>query len=185
MTSKTENKKQEIKKKNYQQTLKGLNKVTDGLGLGIDPKIKKTVALLNLLGFNTSGSCEGHTTPTHGELIPWVDVVVTNKQMEEKIRNLVRAYWQYRFKFPTLSDMFNIVMYDLGKGPAVIRISAGAELFNGRLDKQKPKIPPVARKWLVEEGQKEMRRFTNYLWKRYMGEISVPRKPQKGIKGNQ
>jgi hypothetical protein len=34
--------------------------IKDGLGLPLDPKIKRTVAILRLSGFNTSMSCEGH-----------------------------------------------------------------------------------------------------------------------------
>lgn len=43
---------------------------TDALGLGIDPKIKETVIVLNLLGFKTSQSCEGHIN--WGNAYPWV-----------------------------------------------------------------------------------------------------------------
>jgi hypothetical protein len=50
----------------------------DGLGLGIDPGIKKAVIVLNLLGFKTEGSCQGHID--WGLPYPWIDF---NTQDEE------------------------------------------------------------------------------------------------------
>ncbi len=45
---------------------------TDGLGLGLDEGIVDTVAALQLNGFQTSASCEGHVDWGCGA--PWVDV---------------------------------------------------------------------------------------------------------------
>ncbi len=49
-----------------------LAQVTDRLGNPIDPGIFETVVTLNLLGFPTVMSCEGHLD--HGMGAPWVDV---------------------------------------------------------------------------------------------------------------
>lgn len=43
----------------------------DGLGCGIDQGILETVVALNLLGFRSTASCEGHLD--HGHAYPWVD----------------------------------------------------------------------------------------------------------------
>jgi hypothetical protein len=53
-------------------------KVTDGLGLEIDSGIKDTVIALRLLGFDTDGSCEGHSD--RGVCGPWVGL--TSKEIE-------------------------------------------------------------------------------------------------------
>lgn len=45
-----------------QQKIAELSETSDLLGLGIEPGIKETLAYLNLLGVNTSSSCEGHNT---------------------------------------------------------------------------------------------------------------------------
>lgn len=52
----------------------------DALGLGIDAKIKDTVIVLNLLGFTTQQSCEGHLD--HGRPYPWVSFVIDDAELE-------------------------------------------------------------------------------------------------------
>lgn len=66
----------------YRAMLKKVDTFQDGLGLGVDREITKTVALFNLLGFRTIMSCEGHLTPGHGEVSPWVDSM--SKGREER-----------------------------------------------------------------------------------------------------
>lgn len=54
--------------------MNSLDEVTDALGLPLDSGVKRTVAALRLMGFETSGSCEGHLdrgTPT-----PWIDLAI-------------------------------------------------------------------------------------------------------------
>lgn len=46
--------------------------VGDALGKGIDSGIIEHVAILNAVGFNTSGSCEGHAD--WGYPFPWIDI---------------------------------------------------------------------------------------------------------------
>lgn len=60
------------KQEEWNKTLKKIEKITDGLGMEIDPKIKETVGALNILGYSTTGSCEGHLN--RGLLYPWVDI---------------------------------------------------------------------------------------------------------------
>jgi hypothetical protein len=54
-----------------------VNKITDGLGLGVDENIKETLASILLHGFKTSGSCEGHVCKNakeqYGLSYPWVE----------------------------------------------------------------------------------------------------------------
>jgi hypothetical protein len=56
-----------------------VDKETDALELEIDPGIKDTVISLRLLGFDTDGSCEGHSD--RGVCGPWVGL--TSKEIEE------------------------------------------------------------------------------------------------------
>ena len=52
----------------------------DRLGKGIDEGIKETVVTFNLLGLNTTASCEGHPGREKRAVpSPWVDVEATNK----------------------------------------------------------------------------------------------------------
>lgn len=61
-----------VSKRQWQQQLVNLGKTTDGLGLGIDPGIIELVAGLNLIGVNTTASCEGHLD--WGLPYPWIDI---------------------------------------------------------------------------------------------------------------
>ncbi len=49
-----------------------IEKVTDGLGLEIDPKIRDTVKFFKAHDFTTYASCEGHID--RGMPYPWVDI---------------------------------------------------------------------------------------------------------------
>jgi hypothetical protein len=46
--------------------------LTDKLGRGVDPEIKKPVAAFYLLGIKTTGSCQGHQDS--GLSYPWIDI---------------------------------------------------------------------------------------------------------------
>jgi hypothetical protein len=56
----------------WRKVAEGVEKITDGLGMEIDPYIKDTVIALNVLGFITTGSCEGHLD--RALPFPWIDV---------------------------------------------------------------------------------------------------------------
>lgn len=125
----------------YHMMLKKIDSWTDGLGEGVDSQIRKTVALLNLLGHRTAMSCEGHLDPHRGAIAPWVDVEIQSKERELKTRKLVRAYWHYlgEKQAPDITAMW---MYDSVKGR--LRIQAGPDHFY--LSKEKPNMPLVVRK---------------------------------------
>lgn len=62
----------EEKEQRWQKMAMRMDKLADGLGMPIDTGIKDTVIVLNLLGFPTIMSCEGHAyRGVHG---PWVDI---------------------------------------------------------------------------------------------------------------
>src|SRR3989344_7158037 len=58
------------KQRAWEQKLKELDHITDGLGEDIDKQIKEVVGALNVNGFNTYQSCEGHAEKGRGA--PWV-----------------------------------------------------------------------------------------------------------------
>jgi hypothetical protein len=58
----------------WQRTEARVNEYRDGLGKRVDEGIKPAVTALNALGFETSGSCEGHMD--RASAAPWVDVTV-------------------------------------------------------------------------------------------------------------
>lgn len=62
----------EQKEQRWQEMVAQMDKITDRLGRPIDEGIKETVIVLNLLGFPTTMSCEGHATRAVGG--PWVDM---------------------------------------------------------------------------------------------------------------
>lgn len=62
----------EEKEQRWQEMAARVDKITDKLGMPVDEGIKETVIVLNLLGFPTVQSCEGHTE--RGVCGPWVDM---------------------------------------------------------------------------------------------------------------
>lgn len=72
----------EEKEQRWQKMAMRMDRMADGLGMPIDTGIKDTVIVLNLLGFPTSMSCEGHAyRGVHG---PWVDIKPNHLDQIEK-----------------------------------------------------------------------------------------------------
>lgn len=59
---------------NWEQKRAEVEKITDGLGRGIDEKIKEAVTAFRVHDFPTSQSCEGHNGEEEGELFPWIEI---------------------------------------------------------------------------------------------------------------
>ena len=78
----------------WEQKLSVVNEITDRLGMGVDEKIKESVAAFLIHEFTTSGSCEGHMTEEgkerHGLPYPWIGVYAPEpegwKESQEKKR---------------------------------------------------------------------------------------------------
>jgi hypothetical protein len=80
----------------------------DGLGLGIDPGIKKMIIVLNLLHFKTEQSCEGHIN--RGRAYPWVRIIFKDSKLsnllKENINNsnlIQQKETKIQKKYPKLS----------------------------------------------------------------------------------
>lgn len=89
---------------NWQTLEKEVDTWTDALGMPIDPKIKDIVIVLNLLGFKTEQSCQGHID--HGRAYPWVAFLVENRENNEKIEIFDRiklAEEKLEEQFPNLT----------------------------------------------------------------------------------
>lgn len=54
-----------------------IDEIGDKLGRGIDEGVKETVVALNMLGFNTTGSCEGHFDRLY--LTPYIDFAAPDR----------------------------------------------------------------------------------------------------------
>jgi hypothetical protein len=77
----------------WQETLTAVDKITDGLGKGVDKGIRETVAILQLHGFNTTGSCEGHTD--WGLPYPWIEITATEPTQPDWRKNEnLRDQWK-------------------------------------------------------------------------------------------
>lgn len=72
--------------------------ITDGLGLPIDAGIKKTVAALQLCGFPTTASCEGHMK--RALPFPWVDIGTDSREenivLQCAIQFLIEKFYSTR-----------------------------------------------------------------------------------------
>lgn len=80
----------------WEQKLKELDEVTDGVVLGLDKHIKEVVADFNVNGFNTGQSCEGHTEQGFGA--PWIRTEAPD-QPEERSVNERKIYEKVARKY--------------------------------------------------------------------------------------
>lgn len=87
--------------KALRQTIDEVDQLTDGLGLGIDPGIKKAVVALRVWEFPTTGSCQGHLD--WGLPFPWIDIdnydipkenwEQNHQTMREEITRLLKKFY--------------------------------------------------------------------------------------------
>ena len=99
-----------IKKQDlYNKTLKELDRIVDLLEHPIEPNIKETVAALNVNGFPTNMSCEGHVEERFGKLMklsPYVGIGVEEPKIrfvgEVEIKNNIAS--QFGISVDEISD---------------------------------------------------------------------------------
>jgi hypothetical protein len=78
------------KQAQWQQMEQLLHGTKDRLGKGIDEGIFETVVALNVLGINTSQSCEGHID--RGQAAPWVHIQAPGiEPLEQEYRRMLKA----------------------------------------------------------------------------------------------
>ena len=70
-----------------------VDRVTDRLGKRVDPGIRETVIVLNLLGLSTRQSCEGHVSLAgHGHAAPWVDLLEPGRD-RARLKGYLAAFY--------------------------------------------------------------------------------------------
>lgn len=85
----------------YDAVEKEVDLITDGLGMPVDDRIKKTIIALRMMRVNTNSSCEGHED--RGCPYPWVGVYAP-KQYEP---SWIKANLAERDKVEPLVNEFN------------------------------------------------------------------------------
>lgn len=93
------------KEKIFKEKLEFFSHIVDGLGKGIEEGIIEPVTYLNLLGFHTAASCEGHTDGTaypFGYILFETENVFNDEFILNKVYNEVRnrAFELEKEKFP-------------------------------------------------------------------------------------
>ena len=159
----------ETKLQKYKQMYESLDGIGDKIGMPIDQGIKKTVALLNLLGFPTSGSCEGHVDVDHGLLTPWVDITPSNrKRLKRSAKQLIAEFNLWRIKkVGYIEAGFQpYLFYFSGDNEYDFRIQIGPGIIND-VKKDKKQLSEESRAWLHSCYLKEMSLFTDFLWNKY------------------
>lgn len=85
------------KQKKWEEQLKKIETLKDGLGKGVDEGIKETVAAMQVLGILTRQSCQGHLN--WGEAAPWVRM-----DFPPEIHALSRQYSELFDVFDKISE---------------------------------------------------------------------------------
>ena len=75
------------KQEEWGAILDGIDRIVDAKGLGVDSRIKNTIAAIKINGLGTTGSCEGHGD--RGFPYPWVEV-------ESDLSEMYSANLRYR-----------------------------------------------------------------------------------------
>jgi hypothetical protein len=70
------------KERRWQEVYAHYSQMADKTGRGIDAGILETVVVLNLLGIETTASCEGHLE--RGQAAPWIDIEARSAQEETR-----------------------------------------------------------------------------------------------------
>src|SRR5689334_14553390 len=76
------------KQQEWEQIAARFYTATDKIGMRIDSGILETVIALNVLGIETSASCEGHLD--HGVGAPWIDIEVISAY--EQVRHVAQMF---------------------------------------------------------------------------------------------
>jgi len=72
--------------KNPYEVRKKIERAIDGLGMPIDKGIFRAIVILNSLGFETTGSCEGHED--RYSTYPWIDLKFETENSFDENRKL-------------------------------------------------------------------------------------------------
>jgi|GEM_PF-6089550 len=105
------------KQERWDSTAHWVNQQRDGSGYPIDDGIKDTVIVLNLLGFQTRQSCQGHIN--EGRILsPWIDFAFDNELKDLRERWLVLFQQQHEFIRSILKQHPELSDYNVRTSPA-------------------------------------------------------------------
>ncbi|MCS6956581.1 MAG: hypothetical protein NZM02_01915, partial [Patescibacteria group bacterium] len=90
--------------KKWHEMLATVEEITDKLGQRVDERIKETVAILLIYGFNTICSCEGHVVEEgkhrRGLPYPWIDICEPEPEewgkAREKEKEKLKEEWRIK-----------------------------------------------------------------------------------------
>ncbi len=138
------------------KTLKDIKKevdlLTDGLNKPVDKGIKPIVIALRYLGFNTTGSCEGHMN--WGYPYPWVDIDSGDKRLNKKekrrLSELLRQFYKHH------ESAHSLLLQDF----AAFRLQ---NVRWPRTRKKRARHQDIPDAKLLKQYQNEMNSFADYL----------------------
>ena len=109
-----------------------VKKITDSLGMPIDNKMIRPLVILNSLGFETSGSCEGHLDRYN--TYPWIDIDFKNlgegkknNPQEILFKSLYRDLEDFYSQRNTLHEN-KIVFRQIGANELTVRLACNSNL---------------------------------------------------------
>lgn len=171
------------KQKKWRQTRLRVNRIIDCLGKKTDRKVRETITALQVLGFNTNGSCAGHLGDlTWGMAAPWIDIgknipkslIRGNRiRKDRKALKELKVFKENNFKeqarLMQLFDEFyqnRNVPYDVRLTLNMRGIYGNARLVSGGALIQEVRSRKERREKLIEYRQ-QMDAFTDFLKKKY------------------
>ncbi len=171
------------KQRRWEETASLTDMRIDKLHNGIDQNIKDTVTVFNVLGINTTASCEGHFD--WGTNAPYIDIeakgitelneslkkVQSKEEDKSIIKEIERRNLEERKKIVSYLDEFykdkqtpfyrRLVIQGMARGWSRLE-SQGVDLQKIESDEM--------RRLRLSEYQLEMREFTSFLKKKYFEE---------------
>jgi len=152
--------------KNPKEVEKDFRNRADKLGMGIDKHIFRSVVILNILGFKTKQSCEGHIL--RYSTYPWIDLVWDEEDSIDYYEKSLMFF--YENLFSDLKDFYK----ERTNTPYDQQIRFMASRFNGnklhiRLSQlQNSKCFKNKRKEKLKLYLKEINDFCEFLRVKYM-----------------
>lgn len=147
----------------WRRMVDAVDRVRDRLGKPVDPGIRGPVAALNLLGFPTSQSCEGHVNLRgHGLAAPWVDFADDDSpaDLPDRLRALLDRFYAGREVRPDLRLRYCGLRRRLSNGGSFEELDdLRCRLAEGRSTPAETQRERHA----LADRQDEMRRFTRFL----------------------
>ena len=172
----------------WEQKQADLRRTVDGLGQSMDDGIIDTVVALQLLGYHTVASCEGHAD--WGVPYPWVDIATENEpvrfatqrpandtqdspdwtlwrerniELTVRLKKLVRRFYSHKNRLP-MPHVAVMVMF-AGHEPRII-VTDGMRKRDEKtveniINKKLQPSPDLVNR--LHARQRELKRFTDFL----------------------